>query len=227
MKYPIRINAYLRDKGFASRREADELIAAGKVSVNGVRAKEGMRIGEGDAVVVRANARAKQYTYLAYYKPVGLATQAVKGQESVVVEWQKKGLFPVGRLDKESEGLLILTNDRRITSHIVGEDAKVEKEYMVSVRESLRQGIPAIMKKGMDTRALGRLLPAHARLEGKHAIYITLREGKRHQIRVMLAELGYTVETLKRVRIGRVALGGLRPGQTRELNKKESEKFFE
>ncbi|MBI3685152.1 rRNA pseudouridine synthase [Candidatus Azambacteria bacterium] len=222
----MRINKYLRDKGFASRREADELIAAGKVFVNGVPAKEGMQIDEGDEVTVPSR-REKTYTYLAYYKPTGLATQAPAGEESVITNWQGKGIFPIGRLDKESEGLLILTNDRRLTARVLGADAKVEKEYLVHVREPLRQGIPAIMKKGMDTQAFGRLLPADARLVDKHAIFVTLQEGKRHQLRVMFSELGYTISALKRVRVGHVTLGNLRPGQTRALNEQESKKFFE
>ncbi len=220
MEGPIRINKYLRDKGFASRREADELIAAGKVFVNGALAKEGMMIGEKDKVELR-EAEKKAYRYLAYYKPRGLATQALPGKESVISEWHEKGLFPVGRLDKESEGLLILTNDRRLTSKLLGADSNVEKEYLVRVREPMRPNVEAIFKKGMQTEALGKLLPAEAEIKDKHNLRVVLREGKKHQIRVMLAELGYTVESLKRIRIGKISLGRLRPGETRDLSEKD------
>lgn len=224
-QFPVRINIYLRDKGYASRREADEFIAAGKVLVNGKRAEKGMLVHKDDVVQVRGQAE-KQYSYLAYYKPMGLPTQAQQGERSVITEWHKKGLFPVGRLDKESEGLLILTNDRRLTARVLGADADIEKEYVVRVREQLRAGIPAIIKKGMDTEALGKLLPASASLVDKHTIRIVLSEGKKHQIRVMLAELGYTVSALKRTRVGHISLGRLRPGETRPLTESESRKFF-
>ncbi|MEK9185999.1 MAG: pseudouridine synthase [Patescibacteria group bacterium] len=219
MPYPIRINKYLRDKGFASRREADELIAAGKIFVNGKPAKEGMKIDEQDKVEVRVEK--KSYRYLAYYKPRGLATQAEKGTEDVISNWEKKGLFPIGRLDKESEGLLILTDDRQQTSKILGAKSKVEKEYTVLVREPLRAGVEAIFKKGMLTKTLGPLLPAEAEIQSRHSLRVVLHEGKKHQIRVMLAELGYTVESLKRVRIGKVSLGKLKPNETRVLNEKD------
>jgi len=220
MDYPIRINKYIRDQGLASRREADELIAAGVVFVNGQKAKEGMMINEKDKVELR-NIQKKSYIYLAYYKPRGLATQAPKGQESVITKFRAEGLFPVGRLDKESEGLLILTNDRRLTAKILGVESETEKEYLVRVREPLIKNIERIFQKGMETESLGKLLPAKAKVESDHNLRVILREGKKHQIRVMLAELKYTVESLKRVRIGKLKLGDLNPGQTRSLTEQD------
>ncbi|MCR4323307.1 MAG: pseudouridine synthase [Candidatus Azambacteria bacterium] len=222
----IRINKYIRDQGLASRREADELIAAGKILVNGIIAKEGMLINEGDEVTFTEE-HAPDYQYYAYYKPQGLATQAPVGRRSVITDWKKRDMFPIGRLDKESEGLLIMTNDRRFTRKILGPDSGVEKEYVVHVRESIRQGIPAIIKKGMDTKTFGKLLPADAHIAGKNVIHIALKEGKRHQIRVMLSELDYTVTSLKRIRIGHVGLGGLRSGEARALTKGEVREFFQ
>lgn len=223
--YPIRINKYLRDKGFASRREADELISAGKVLLNGAIAKAGTLIRENDTIVLNQT-HGKKYIYLAYHKPRGLPTQGLKGDRSVITDWQKKDIFPVGRLDKMSEGLLILTNDGRVTTKILGPEAMVEKEYIATVRENLRAGIVAIFKKGMSTDALGKLLPADATLVDPNTIKIVLREGKHHQIRVMLGDLGYTITSLKRVRIGHISLQNLEPGETRPLNKIETEKFF-
>lgn len=225
MKYPIRINKYLRDKGLASRREADELIAAGQVLVNGKRAETGMLIHDGDQVVLRQH-KEKSRIYLAYYKPSGFATQAPEDSDSVIKEWRGKGLFPVGRLDKESEGLLILTNDGRLTTKLIGEDSDVEKEYIVKVKEGLREGIPAIFKKGMQTKPFGKLLPAEAEILDRSAMRVVLREGKRHQIRVMFSELGYTITALKRIRIGHISIGNLKPGQTRKLTQVEIDKFF-
>lgn len=224
MKYPTRINKYLRDKGLASRREADALIEEGKVFVNGRRAKTGMLISAEDKVVVRGEKKA--YQYFAYYKPRGLATQSQKEFQSVIEDFKKSGLFPIGRLDKESEGLLILTNDGRVTSKILGREEKFEKEYIAKVREKLRGGIPAIFEKGMTTKTFGKLLPAKSRLLNDHTLSVVLREGKRHQIRVMLGELDYTVTDLKRVRIGNIRLGKLKPGETRPLDKKELNSLF-
>lgn len=221
MKYPIRINKYLRDKGFVSRREADKLISAGKVLVDGKRAEMGMLVHEGDKVILRQK-QEKEYIYLAYYKPRGLATQATGNSESVIAEWRERGAFPVGRLDKESEGLLILTNDGRLTTKLTDPNSRIEKEYIVNVQEGLSKGISAIFEKGMQTKTFGKLLPAKARIIGRHTLRVILFEGKRHQIRVMLSELRYTITNIKRVRIGHILIGNLRPGQTRKLTEKEA-----
>lgn len=218
MEFPIRINKYLRDKGFASRREADELIARGEVLVNGKPGQMGMMVREKDDVQLRRQEQ-KKCVYFAYHKPRGLATQGLKGEESVIEQWKEKGIFPIGRLDKESEGLLILTNDRRITAEVL--DTRTEKEYLVHTAEKVRAGIPAILQKGMQTETFGKLLPAEAEIIDDRELRVVLREGKRHQIRVMLAELGYTVTGLKRVRIGGVKLGNLRPGENRPLRREE------
>lgn len=223
MIYPLRINKYLRDKGFASRHEADRLVDAGLVMVNGKRAKQGMMINEKDVVSVKNN---KQYQYFAYYKPRGLATQDLEGAPSVIKDWKKKGIFPIGRLDKESEGLLILTNDGRLTAKVLGDKEQFEKEYMVKVREPLRSGIPAVFAKGMETEELGKLLPAQAKIVNSHLLKVILNEGKKHQIRIMLNELQTTIKELKRVRIGNIHLGTLRPGEIRPLTNKEISGFF-
>ena len=238
MEYPIRINKYLRDMGLASRRESDRLIENGYVLVNGKKATLGMVVNAGDAVVVNEGSKKKELVYLAYYKPWGIPTQGIKNQPSVITTFQPKGIFPIGRLDKESEGLLILTNDGRVTSRILsqpsvasedgamaGKDDRLEKEYIVEVREKLRGGIPAIFEKGMHTD-IGELLPAKARLMTDYRLNIVLREGKKHQIRVMLSELGYTVTLLKRIRIGHIKMGKLEPGKSRPLTQAEVDELF-
>jgi len=226
MQFPIRINKYLRDKGIASRKDADKLVNAGLVFVNGNRANLGLLVQEADRIEVVKSVREKKYIYLAYCKPRGFATQGPEGTPSVIGEWAQKGLFPVGRLDKESEGLLILTNDGRVSTAVLGGESKFEKEYVVRVKETLRAGIPAIFKKGMQTKTFGALKPAGAEILDDQTLSVILREGKRHQIRVMLDELGYTIERLKRVRVGKILLGNLKPGQTRELEKKELADLF-
>lgn len=215
VEYPVRINKYIRDKGLASRREADKLVENGLVLINGKRAENGALVNEKDIVVVK-DAK-KQYQYFAYYKPAGLATQDFTGRQSVIDEWKDKGLYPVGRLDKESEGLLILTNDGRLVREILSGDSKYEKEYIVTVKEPLRAGIIPIFKSGMQTESLGKLLPAKTEIINRTTLRVILNEGKKHQIRVMLNELRYTISSLKRVRIGNIKIGTLKPGQTRAL----------
>ncbi|HZX01131.1 MAG TPA: pseudouridine synthase [Candidatus Paceibacterota bacterium] len=223
-KAGIRINKYLRDQGVASRREADELVRAGSVFINGVRASMGALVGNQDKVTLKG-VKDKDYIYLAYYKPRGIPTQSNE-EENVIGQWTDKGLFPIGRLDKQSEGLIILTNDGRITSKILGAESKFEKEYLVKVKEHIRSGVEGIIKKGMMTETFGKLLPAEARIVGNNEIRIVLHEGKKHQIRVMLGELNYTVTSLKRLRVGEIKLGNLKPGNTRNLTAKEIETFF-
>lgn len=223
-KVGIRINKYLRDQGVASRREVDELVRAGSVFINGLRAEVGALIGPKDKVTFKG-VKDKEYIYLAYYKPRGIPTQSSE-EENVIGQWRENGLFPIGRLDKQSEGLILLTNDGRITSKILNADSKFEKEYLVKVKEHLRSGVEGIIKKGMMTETFGKLLPAEAKITGNSEIRIILHEGKKHQIRVMLGELNYTVTSLKRLRVGEIKLGTLKPGDTRKLTSKEIETFF-
>jgi len=222
IKYPIRINKYLRDKGLASRREADKLVEAGLVFINGRRAENGTMVNEKDNVIVRQpkGLAKKEYQYLAYYKPRDLPTQDLPGKQSVITIWKDKGLYPIGRLDKSSEGLLLLTNDGRFAREVLSDSVKYEKEYLVAVKEPLRPGIVKIFQSGMETQALGKLLPAKARIVNNSKIQITLQEGKHHQIRVMMDEFGYTINSLKRVRIGNIKIGDLKPGETRVISVK-------
>jgi len=245
MEYPIRINKYLRDKGLASRREADKLIEDGSVFINVEKAENGVMVNESDKIEVRG--KQKENKYIAYYKPRGLATQDLAGKKSVVSEWRDKGLYPIGRLDKESEGLLLLTNDGRFVTEVLSENfpilsptklelqnrgssifqpnrndlgkigTKYEKEYIVTVKETLRPGIVRIFQAGMKTKSLGKLLPAKAKMVKNNTLQIILNEGKRHQIRVMLSEFNYTITSLKRIRIGNIKIGNLKPGETRVI----------
>ncbi len=216
MKYPIRINRYLRDKGIASRREADLLVDEGKVLVNGKPVDKGHMVLEGDDVVVEGER--KRYRYLAYYKPRGLPTQDLPGQRSVITDWREKGLYPVGRLDKESEGLLILTNDGRLTPKMLSNKEEYEKEYIVTVREVLNPEMVDILESGMKIGKFGRLLPVKAEMIDDQTMRIVLREGKKKQIRVMFNELAYTVTSLKRIRIGKIELEDLMPGESRPID---------
>jgi len=215
MNYPIRINKYLRDSGLASRREADKLIEEGLVLVDGKVIKKGFMVNEENNVKIKG--QRKKLQYLAYYKPRGLATQDLPNKKSVITEWKDKGLYPIGRLDKESEGLIILTNDGLFAREVLSNTNKYEKEYVVTVREPLRPGILKVFQSGMKTKSLGQLLPVKAKIINKTTLRVILKEGKRHQIRVMLDSLSYNIILLKRVRIGDIKLEDLKPGETRPI----------
>ncbi len=219
MKEETRINKYLRDNGYCSRREADDLVEKGAVMVNGEVVSNGYIVRENDVVTVED--QKKEYKYIAYYKPRGLSTQDLPGKESVITIFKEKNLYPIGRLDKESEGLLLLTNDGRFAREVLLKKNDYEKEYLVEVREILDSRVVMIMEKGMMTRTFGKLLPVKADIVDKHNVKMILNEGKKHQIRVMLDELSYTVTSLKRVRIGDIHLGDLKPGELKNISIKK------
>ncbi len=213
--WPKRINKYLRDEGYGSRREADELVSKGFIRVNGVVVNAGYMVKEDDVVEVQK--QNKNYKYFAYYKPRGLPTQDLPGKESVITKFKNKGVYPVGRLDKESEGLLILTNDGRLARDVLSRKKEYEKEYIVKVKEKIKPEVRETFQAGMKTETLGKLLPVETQIVDNNTLKMILNEGKKHQIRVMLNELSYTVISLERTRIGDIKVGGLKPGELKAI----------
>lgn len=206
---PTRINKYLADQGLCSRREADKLIASGQVLINGQVAKLGEQVSESDRVELKASrSQLPAKSYFAYHKPRGLATEDIKGPENT---------YPLGRLDKDSEGLLLFTNDGRLTKKILGGD--VEKEYQVEVDKKIDGLDLKRMGEGLrlEGKSASRTKPAAAKKLGENLFQIVLTEGKKHQIRRMCAALGYQVRSLKRLRVGKIRLGGQAPGTFRPL----------
>lgn len=220
ISFPIRINRYLALRGMATRREADELIKAGLVLIDGRRAALGDRIETKETEVrVLQDERAipKQSLYIAYYKPRGVITHSPQhGERSIAEISGFPGTFPVGRLDKDSEGLIMLTNDGRITGRILDPAEEHEKEYLVEVREGVPQAVVKRLVSGVSSE--GELLVAKkASIVGPKTLCIVLTQGKKHQIRRMLDRAHLTVERLIRIRIMGVHVGSLRPGQARVL----------
>ncbi|OJI09635.1 hypothetical protein BK006_00190 [bacterium CG10_49_38] len=218
----MRINRYLELSGVATRRGADDLIKKRLVTVNGQPAVLGYLVKAGDKVEVLAGAAAlaPAPVYLAYHKPRGIATEAI-------VKLQKfdKDLFPLGRLDKESEGLIILTNDGRITNRLLNPKFNHEKEYEVETREKVAPMVKKILVGGVVS--LGEKLSAKTvEIIDSRRLRLVLTSGRKHQIRRMLDGARLTVASLRRVRMMNVSLGRLRPGQSRALVGQELKDFL-
>jgi 23S rRNA pseudouridine2604 synthase len=231
-EYPMRINKYLAHKGYTTRRAADELIKKERVLINGRIADIGDKVLEKDEVVVRKGRGEiqKEYVYYAYNKPRGIITHSPQGEEISIVETLPEeatsmGLFPVGRLDKDSHGLLILTNDGRITDRLLSPSRDHEKEYVVHTKKSLRPSFKQHMEEGVLIEGY-QTLPTKVGMKGDKTFSVSLTEGKKHQIRRMVVALHNEVDDLQRVRIMNIRLGTLKKGGLRKIEDKELTDFM-
>jgi len=226
----MRLNKHISDSGYCSRREADQLISEGRVTVNGVRGRVGAEVGEGDEVrvdgqklAVRSAAKGqRKHVYIALNKPVGITCtteSAVKGNIVDFVGHQQR-IFPVGRLDKDSEGLILLTSNGDIVNEILRAENKLEKEYLVAVNHAVTDEFLRGMSRGVMLRG-ETTLPCKTGKLGRFGFRIVLVQGLNRQIRLMAAHFGMRVKQLLRVRIGAVKLGRLKPGQWRNLTDPE------
>lgn len=216
--------------GVASRREADVRIAAGHVLVNGKPAVIGQMVSETDQIKVTGTTKDK--SYYAYYKGRGVVTHGGDDEErDVLTRIQKEhGLAhvaPIGRLPKGAEGLLILSDDGRVTAPLLDPEAGHEKEYDVTVDKNISPMFQRVMASGVDIEGYrtkpARLIPHEA---NEKRFRIILTEGKKHQLDRMCAALGYQVETLKRVRVLNIELGKLKPNQYRKITGEELKVFL-
>ncbi len=221
-----RINVALRNKGKATRREADELVAAGKVFVNGVKATLGMQVADTDTIEIRG--KGKTYRYFLYNKPAGIVTTQPQPGEKDIVTTAKfpkvdgGKLFPIGRLDKESTGLIIMTNDGRITDDLLAPEKSHEKEYAVTIDKRISNSFKTAMEKGVkiggdDKMDVYTTKPCRITITSDNTFTIVLTEGKNRQIRRMTESLGAKVTKLERIRIGKFMLGKMKPGEWREV----------
>lgn len=230
MEFPMRINKYLAHTGVASRREVDTLIEQKKVKVNGKLATMGQQLEESDKVEIVGKTKPK--SYLAYYKGRGIITHSpAEGETDIATRLEKDysltHVSPVGRLDKDSEGLIILSNDGRITGPLLDPDAKHEKEYEVLVDKRVSGMFIRAMAAGVDIegyRTKKAIAIPNPKNDKRFKLIIT--EGKKHQIRRMCAALGYQVQSLKRVRIMNIELDKLKPNQYRKIVDKELTTFL-
>jgi 23S rRNA pseudouridine2604 synthase len=226
----VRVNKYISDTGACSRREADRLVGEGRVTVNGQRARTGSEVGEGDEVRLdgqllrpRTGARGqRRHVYIALNKPVGITCtteSAVKGNIVDFVGHQQR-IFPIGRLDKDSEGLILLTSNGDIVNAVLRAENRLEKEYLVAVNHPVTDEFLRGMGRGVPLHG-ETTLPCRTGKLGRFGFRIVLVQGLNRQIRLMAAHFGYRVKQLVRVRIGNVKLGHLKPGQWRNLSDAE------
>jgi 23S rRNA pseudouridine2604 synthase len=229
--YPMRINKYLATKGIATRREADTLIEAKRVFIGGRLATLGDKVMEKDLVEVRGkNEKALTRAYYAYHKPRKVVTHSARDTEEDISMLIKKdpavkGVFPVGRLDKDSSGLIILTNDGRITDRLLSPRYDHEKEYIVRTARPLRKSFKEYMEKGVRIEN-DQTKPTKIRILGERSFAITLTEGKRHQIRRMVVAMHNEVMNLQRIRVMNITLGKLPSGGMRKIEGKELQVFL-
>lgn len=222
----ISLNKYISETGFCSRREADKYIEQLRVTINGVEALKGNRVREGDVVLVDGEPikKKKATVYLALNKPKGITCTTDLKDKTNIIDYVnfKSRIFPIGRLDKRSEGLIFLTNDGDIVNKILRAGNRHEKEYIVSVDKPITPDFIQKMRNGV--RILGTVTQkCFVKQEGTDRFRIILTQGLNRQIRRMCEVLGYNVESLKRIRIMNITLAGLPSGKWRYFTGAEVE----
>ncbi|MCR8854248.1 23S rRNA pseudouridine(2604) synthase RluF [Lysinibacillus fusiformis] len=225
----MRINKYLSETGIISRRGADKWIAEGKVTINGEPATVGSQVENGDIVCVDGKEvkKEQQLVYIALNKPVGITSTTERHIKGNVVDFVNHPLriFHIGRLDKESEGLLLLTNDGDIVNKILRAENHHEKEYIVQVDKPITEQFINKMGAGVDILDT-TTLPCYVEKISDKVFKIILEQGLNRQIRRMCSALGYSVKRLQRIRIMNIKLGNLKVGQWRDLTDKEQVELF-
>jgi len=228
MEAPLkRINKYLSEVGYCSRREADKLIEAGRVTINGVVPEMGTKISPEDVVAVdgrNIEPKKEHFVYLAFNKPVGIVcTTDTRVEKDNIIDFinYPKRIFPIGRLDKPSEGLILLTDDGDIVNKILRASNNHEKEYVVTVDKPISQTFVERMSRGIYLEELKQTTrPCIVKKLSSSKFKIILTQGLNRQIRRMCAHLNYEVQTLKRIRIMNIKLD-IPVGEYRELNEAE------
>lgn len=224
----IRINKYLSEAGICSRREADRLIEEGKVKINGVVAEIGSKVNKDSNVTFcgKTVKKEEKLVLIAFNKPVGIVCTTDTREHDNIIDYIGYGMriYPIGRLDKDSEGLILLTNDGNIVNKILRAENKHEKEYVVKVNKAINNEFIKVMSSGvpiLDTITN----PCTVKQIDKYTFNIILTQGLNRQIRRMCEYLGYKVTGLIRIRIMNIRLGRLRTGAYRNVTDKEIEEL--
>ncbi len=231
IEYPIRINRYLSLKNYCTRRKADVLISSGKVFINHKKATLGDKVQESDSVEVNLprDFAPETRTYYAYNKPVGIVTNLPQGGEKSIINITHfpKKVFPIGRLDKDSRGLIILTDDGRITDKLLNPKYIHSKEYIVRVHKTINDNFIQRMGAGVKLDDGYQTKPCEiVKLDDQH-FRMVLTEGKKRQIRRMCMVLHQEVLDLLRIRIMNIELGEINEGQYREIQGDELTDFLQ
>jgi 23S rRNA pseudouridine2604 synthase len=220
----ISLNKFISATGICSRREADEWIQAGRVSLNGAVAEKGNRVLPGDQVLVDGKPldRKPDPIYIAFNKPIGIVCTTDKKERKNIVDYigHEERLFPIGRLDKASQGLILLTNDGDIVNKILRAENNNEKEYIVRVRQKLTPMFIEKMSKGVP---ILETVTKRCKVQyiNDYTFRIILTQGLNRQIRRMCEALDYEVASLKRVRIMNILLGEMKVGEWKEVRKRD------
>lgn len=229
----VRINKYLADAGVASRRQADKLVESGQVTINGVTAKNADRVSPKDKVCVKGKqicAKEEKHV-VAFYKPEGVT--CTKKDKFAKVTIDDVFRYPLrlnyaGRLDKDSKGLLIMTNDGELIDHMMRARNHHEKEYVVKVNNRITDDFIKKMSEGVYLEELEvTTRPCSVVKSGEYTFRIVLTQGLKRQIRRMCAVCGYKVETLMRVRVMNIEVGGLKPGEFRRIEGEELQMLYQ
>ena len=235
ISYPVRINKYLAHHNYSTRIGGDDLVKKGIVFINGRKAILGDKVNESDQVVVNFKGTKKEYVYYAYNKAIGISTNKDSNSRdilSVTKFPRENSVFPVGRLDKNSHGLIIMTNDGRVTDRLLSPKYVHEKEYVVKVEPNFSDKFIELMSNGVHFDGFiskkCRVWPASTQggCNSKNTFHIVLTEGKKHQIRRMCEALHHNVTNLKRIRIMNIELDKTPLGEFREIKGGELNEFL-
>lgn len=233
----MRINKYLADQNIASRRKADEMIKAKRVMLNGKVAKLGDDVKPGDKVTVKKDSKEIGHLYFAYNKPRDVLTHSAKGDDMDIgkmIKGKTEGakVFPLGRLDKDSHGLIILTNDGRITGKLLNPEENHEKEYIVETESKIDEAFAKALEKGVVikeeyTKVTYKTKPCLVTILGYKKFSIVITEGKKRQVRRMVEALKNQVRDLTRVRIMNIKIGAMKENTVRRITGGELQQFLE
>jgi 23S rRNA pseudouridine2604 synthase len=225
----LRINKYISETGICSRREADKWVANKRVTINGKLAEPGSQVEDGDDVRVdqRPITSKPQLVYIALNKPTGITSTTERHIKGNIVDFVNHPLriFPIGRLDKDSDGLILLTNDGDIVNKILRAEGKHEKEYIVTVDKPITSDFLKRMSEGVEI-LYTKTLPCKIYKESTYVFRIILTQGLNRQIRRMCTALGFNVRKLQRIRIMNIHLGRISIGKWRDLTKDELRQLF-
>lgn len=230
MNIRIRINKFFTQHGICSRREADRLIESGRVTINGRAAKLGDLVAAGDVIARDGQVIpwGSKTIYIKYHKPIGVTTTSEShvARNIIAAIGHPERIFPIGRLDKDSSGLILLTNDGDIVNEILRTEFGHEREYHVSVNRPFDQAFLGRMAQGVVILG-SRTKPCQVERLGPTRFRIILTEGRNRQIRRMCQALGYRVLTLHRVRIMHITIAGLPPDTWKDLTNEERTKLLQ